>query len=490
MQVKKTCLAVIVATALLSSGCASVENKDPLEGFNRAVYKFNDTADKAVLKPVAGAYKAVLPSPIRSGVGNFFANLSTFVSAINNVLQFKFSDAFDDAGRFVINTTFGVAGVMDLASMDGVAKHNEDFGQTLGHWGLGDGAYLVLPFLGPSTLRDTAGLAVDASLFMPVLYLDDTRTRNQLLITQFVDTRAQLLPGSDLLDEAALDPYAFMRDAYLQRRHHQIQDGEAKPVDSEFEESNSNVEMSPVALQEKSQQETQAQIDTPENQEIASQELTEASKQETTQQTFVTSEVQATETLSATEIDTAVLEAPKTEEANHSDANMVEIVAVEAQSAEVISESLVQEVTAQEPTLAEVKETLADQSTTNVSTEAIQATPAVEMDAEKTELVQTNEQPIETPAVELTKDASVTPAPQAIADIPLNQATNDVIEVETATPATQASNVEEAVLVVSDTNLNTTPTTIEVKAEVQEQASPAATLPMELPEDLKNASLY
>ncbi len=253
MQVKKICLAVLIASALLSSGCASVENKDPLEGFNRAVYKFNDTADKAIIKPVAGAYKAVMPTPVRSGVGNFFANLSTFVSAINNVLQFKFSDAFDDAGRFVINTTFGIAGIVDVASMDGVARHNEDFGQTLGHWGVGDGAYLVLPFLGPSTLRDTGGLAVDASFFMPVLYLEDTRTRNQLLITQLIDTRSQLLPGSDLLDEAALDPYAFMRDAYLQRRHHQIEGGDntesTSPVDNEFEDAMLINDSNPVAIE-------------------------------------------------------------------------------------------------------------------------------------------------------------------------------------------------------------------------------------------------
>ena len=486
MQVKKTCLAVIVATALLSSGCASVENKDPLEGFNRAVYKFNDTADKAVIKPVAGAYKAVLPSPIRSGVGNFFANLSTFVSAVNNVLQFKFSDAFDDAGRFVINTTFGVAGVMDLASMDGVAKHNEDFGQTLGHWGLGDGAYLVLPFLGPSTLRDTGGLAVDAFFFKPVRYVEDPATRNSLLATELLDTRAQLLPGSDLLDEAALDPYAFMRDAYLQRRHHQIQDGEANAVDSEFEESNSNVEINPVALQDNT--------DAPANIEIASQELSEATIEEGTQSALVTSEVQLTETPIATEVDTANLEAPSSEKATYSESNAIEIATVETQPVETASESLVQEVYSQEITLAKATETLVDESTANLATETLQETPVAETHTENAQLVETNEQPVEVPAVELTQDTSVTPAPQAIADTPQNKETNDAevaaVAVETTTLATQETNVEDTVIVVSETTLITPPADVEVKVEAVEQVSPAATLPLELPEDLKNASLY
>ncbi len=209
------------------SGCATQGNKDPLEGLNRGIYKFNDTVDKAAIKPIAGAYKAVLPSPVRTGVNNFFSNLGTVVTIINDLLQFKFSDAMDDTGRFVINSTFGIAGLIDWASMDGIEKNDEDFGQTLGYWGWKDSAYLVLPFLGPSTLRDTGGLIVDGAFFDPIGYVDDARDRNQLLLTKFIDTRASYLPGSDLLDEAALDPYAFMRDAYLQRRNNQIHDGNA-----------------------------------------------------------------------------------------------------------------------------------------------------------------------------------------------------------------------------------------------------------------------
>lgn len=231
---KITGLMTSIFLAAVLSGCASQANKDPLEGFNRGIYKFNDTADKAVLKPVAGAYKAVMPTPIRNGVNNFFNNLETFVSVINDLLQFKFGHAMDGAGRFVINSTFGIAGLIDVASMDGIERRQEDFGQTLGHWGVGNGAYLVLPLLGPSTLRDTAGFAVDTAYFSPITYLDEVRTANQLRMVDYIDTRSQYLPASDLLDDAALDPYSFMRDAYLQRRASRVADGEAQEVENDF----------------------------------------------------------------------------------------------------------------------------------------------------------------------------------------------------------------------------------------------------------------
>ena len=220
-----------VLMAAMLGGCATQANKDPLEGLNRGIYKFNDTVDKAAIKPIAGAYKAVLPSPIRTGVNNFFANLGTVVTIVNDLLQFKFSQAVDDTGRFAINSTFGIAGLVDWASMDGIEERKEDFGQTLAYWGWKDSAYLVLPLLGPSTLRDTGGLVVDSAFFDPISYVESARDRNQLLLTKFIDTRASYLPGSDLLDEAALDPYAFMRDAYLQRRNSQIYDGNAPVQD-------------------------------------------------------------------------------------------------------------------------------------------------------------------------------------------------------------------------------------------------------------------
>jgi phospholipid-binding lipoprotein MlaA len=233
MQTPTKSLFLAMLFALTLSACASTGNNDPLEGINRGIYKFNDVTDKAVIKPIAGAYKAVLPSPVRSGVNNFFGNLSTFVSVINDLLQFKFDKAMTGAGRFVINSTFGIAGLVDVASMDGIEKRNEDFGQTLGHWGVGSGPYLVLPFLGPSSVRDTTGLVVDTVAFDPLAYVDDPATRNSARALKILDRRAQLLPGSDLLDEAALDPYAFMRDAYFQRRQNQIYDGNAPDLEED-----------------------------------------------------------------------------------------------------------------------------------------------------------------------------------------------------------------------------------------------------------------
>ncbi len=230
----KTFAATVVAASLLS-GCATQSNKDPLEGLNRGIYKFNDTVDKAAFKPVAGAYKAVVPSTLRSGVNNFFSNLGDVVTVINDLLQFKFSKAMDDAGRVAINTTFGIGGIFDWASVDGIEKRNEDFGQTLAYWGWKDSSYLVLPFIGPSTLRDTGGLIVDSAFFDPIGYVDDPTDRNRLLLTKFIDKRSTYLPGSDLLDEAALDPYVFMRDAYMQRRDNQVQDGDVKNSDDSAE---------------------------------------------------------------------------------------------------------------------------------------------------------------------------------------------------------------------------------------------------------------
>lgn len=233
MQTPTKSLFLAILFAMTLSACASTGNNDPLEGMNRGIYKFNDVTDKAVIKPIAGAYKAVLPSPVRSGVNNFFGNLGTFVSVINDLLQFKFDKAVTGAGRFVINSTFGIAGLVDVASMDGIEKRNEDFGQTLGHWGVGSGPYIVLPFLGPSSVRDTTGLVVDSVAFDPLAYVDDPATRNSARALKILDKRAQLLPGSDLLDEAALDPYAFMRDAYFQRRQNQIHDGNVPDLEEE-----------------------------------------------------------------------------------------------------------------------------------------------------------------------------------------------------------------------------------------------------------------
>ena len=239
-QLKSIFTGFLVASLL--AGCATQTNKDPLEGLNRSVYKFNDVADKAVLKPVAGVYKAVLPNPVRGGVSNFFSNLGEVVTVINDLLQFKFDKAMTDAGRFAINSTFGLGGLIDLAAKDGIEKRKEDFGQTLATWGWKDSAYLVLPLLGSSTVRDTGGLVVD-SWADPMRYINNVPARNSLMGVKLIDRRAQYLPGSDLLDEAALDPYLFMRDAFMQRRDSQIMDGESSTEEDDSAEMDAAEEL-------------------------------------------------------------------------------------------------------------------------------------------------------------------------------------------------------------------------------------------------------
>jgi phospholipid-binding lipoprotein MlaA len=195
-----------------------------LEPINRGIYKFNDAVDKAVVKPVAQGYKAVLPSPVRTGVTNFFSNIDDLLIAVNNVLQFKLDKAASDVARVIANTTFGIGGLFDVATSFGLEKNNEDFGQTLGYWGVGDGPFLMLPILGPSNVRDTVGLAAYYQLD-PVINLDNVATRNALSGLRFVDRRARLLDAEKVLDEAALDPYTFLRDAYIQHRRSEVYDG-------------------------------------------------------------------------------------------------------------------------------------------------------------------------------------------------------------------------------------------------------------------------
>lgn len=238
MQKNKLIVTLICLVSLLGiSGCASQTNKDPLEGLNRGIYKFNDVTDKALIKPVATAYSKVTPTPIRKGISNFFSNLQTITTVLNDLLQFKFAHAFSDAGRFVINTTFGVGGLIDIASMDNIPSHTEDFGQTLGYWGVGTGPYLVIPILGPSNLRDITGFTVDVVTSDPIQYahnIGEIRLSNQLRGSQIISLRSELLNAVDLIDEASLDPYAFMRDGYLQRRNFQVLDGDVPKEEDEF----------------------------------------------------------------------------------------------------------------------------------------------------------------------------------------------------------------------------------------------------------------
>ena len=224
----KALLMSLVLSLSFLGGCATNNPRDPLEPMNRAFYSFNDGVDQVALKPLAEGYRAVLPSFMRTGVSNFFSNINDVLIALNNLLQGKFVNAISDMGRVVVNTTIGLLGVMDPATNFGLEKHNEDFGQTLGHWGVGDGAYLVIPFLGPSNLRDAVGKVVDFKTD-PLSYVNHMRTRNVLWGTRLISNRADLLDTSKILDAAALDPYEFLRDAYLQRRRNLVHDGSPPP---------------------------------------------------------------------------------------------------------------------------------------------------------------------------------------------------------------------------------------------------------------------
>lgn len=201
-------------------------NPDPWEDFNRKMYRFNDALDRALLKPAAETITNTMPEPVNMGVSNFFANLDDVGTSINNLLQGKFVYALSDAGRVVVNSTLGVAGLFDVASRMHLEKHNEDFGQTLGKWGVEPGPYLVLPFLGPASVRDRVGYTVDLVFDLATYYTDDDGVRWVLLGAGILEDRAALLDATDLLDTAALDPYAFQRDAYLQKREYDVNDGE------------------------------------------------------------------------------------------------------------------------------------------------------------------------------------------------------------------------------------------------------------------------
>ncbi|RYF34062.1 MAG: VacJ family lipoprotein, partial [Comamonadaceae bacterium] len=212
--------------ALSLGGCATGPNanpSDPLEPLNRNVSKFNEGVDAVLLKPTATLYREAVPPLLRTGVSNFFGNLGDAWSTINNLLQFKIQYAAESLMRFSVNTTIGMGGFLDVASDMNLERHKEDFGQTLGRWGVPAGPYIVLPLLGPSTLRDTAALPVDWNGDI-VTHVNPDSARNGLIGLRVVDVRSNLLRAGDVLEGAALDKYSFTRDAYLQRRRSQIFD--------------------------------------------------------------------------------------------------------------------------------------------------------------------------------------------------------------------------------------------------------------------------
>ena len=222
---------LILFFAVLMVGCASVpageqpSARDPWEPLNRSVFEFNEGLDAYVLKPVVTGYRFILPEFVRDGIYNVFSNYKDIYTALNNVLQGKPSYAFNDLMRVVVNTTMGLGGLIDLATPGGLEKHNEDFGQTLGVWGVPSGPYVVLPFFGPSSVRDTFGTVADIQTDYLFQYIDDVGLRNGITALRVVNARNTYFEAGDLLDGAAIDKYSFMRDAYIQRREYQINEG-------------------------------------------------------------------------------------------------------------------------------------------------------------------------------------------------------------------------------------------------------------------------
>lgn len=223
-----------VAVAALITSCASSGAPvahDPWEPVNRGIYRFNDFGDRALLKPVAKAYKAVLPTFMRRGVSNFYDNLSTPRSALNNFLQGKPKRGFSDMARFVLNSSFGIGGLLDPATDAGLQEYDEDFGQTFAVWGMPNGPYVVLPFLGPSTLRDAFSQPFDAAAD-PLVYYENSSIRDKLYVLRVIDLRARLLSAEAFLEDSK-DPYITLRESYLQNRNYVIHDGDP-PVDEDF----------------------------------------------------------------------------------------------------------------------------------------------------------------------------------------------------------------------------------------------------------------
>ena len=220
----------LLALAGIGNTIAEENPHDPYEGFNRSMFAVHEAIDKYAAKPVAQVYDNTVPLPVKAGVGNFFGNVGELWVGVNSALQGKFGDAGVDLGRLLINSTVGIFGLFDVASELGLERHDEDFGQTMAVWGAGSGGYLFWHVIGSRTVRDTLGWGVDI-MGDPVGYVDSIPVRNSLRGLRIVDIRASLLPADKVVEEAALDKYAYIRDAYLQRRRNQIFDGRPPRLD-------------------------------------------------------------------------------------------------------------------------------------------------------------------------------------------------------------------------------------------------------------------
>lgn len=239
-MMRRALIAGVCVMAIATSGCATAggagagqaSRVDPLEPFNRAMFGFNEFVDRNALEPAARAYEAAVPELFQFMIGNFFSNIGDVWTAANQLLQGKPREAASDASRVLVNSTLGFLGVADVATEMGLEKHREDFGQTLGRWGVGSGPYLVLPIFGPSSVRDGFGLVADM-LADPLREVDSEGRRNNLRATRILDTRASLLRAGGVVDGAALDKYSFIRDGYLQRRRSLVWDGDPPLEDYE-----------------------------------------------------------------------------------------------------------------------------------------------------------------------------------------------------------------------------------------------------------------
>ena len=222
LKIVLLCLSMFFLSACATTG--ALDERDPWEGFNRGVYSFNEVMDDLIFDPISELYNFITPDFLNKGISNFFSNLAQISVIANDILQFKFDQVVNDTTRLLINSTVGLMGIFDVASSAGLYSSEEDFGQTLAYWGIGPGPYLVVPFFGPATVRDAAGFAVDRGILSPLMYIDDDLTRAGLLSLNYVDFKADLLSTRDLIGEAAVDEYDFVKNAYFEKRASQMND--------------------------------------------------------------------------------------------------------------------------------------------------------------------------------------------------------------------------------------------------------------------------